>query len=37
MVAILVHESEEVFFGNVGGDENRKFNKDVGVSGGRLE
>ena len=25
-------ESEEVFFGNVGGDENRKFNKDGGVS-----
>ena len=28
-------ESEEVFFGNVGGDENRKFNKDGGVSRGR--
>ena len=32
LVAILVDLSEEVFFGNVGGDENRKFNKDGGVS-----
>ena len=35
LVAILVDDSEEVLFGNVGGDKNSGVNKDGGVSGGR--
>ena len=35
LVEIMVDKSEEVFFGNMGGDENIKFNTDGGVSGGR--
>ena len=35
LVAIMVEKSEEVFFGNLGGDKNIKFNKDGGFSEGR--
>ena len=35
LVSILVDNSEEVLFGNVGEDENGRANKGGGVSGGR--